>query len=525
MNSAILDLSQNMYRRLFWIFLFAITLFRLFLSSSFGLGVDESHYVLYARHLAWGYFDHPPMVAFLVAATSVLGDGLFFYRLGPILCATVSLILLRYLALALYKDEKISFWAMMVLHLMPYQHLLMVAVLPDATLNLFWCGTLLAFWYALEKESWSAWIMTGFLFGGTLLSKYHAVLLPMCLFLYLATSPQRRYWLARVQPWLAVGVGFIIFLPNILWNLHNDWISYRYQIAHGGGGTFEFGKLLAVFGGQLAVWSPLIFAILIISYIILARQKPLQEADRFVFWTSLPVFVFFCGIGTFGKILPHWPSVGWWTGAIAVAVVSIQKISQNDKTGIRWRRWSLAAVATGVVMTAIMYIGLFVPFIEPLYSQASALSVKINRKLPAVKPLEPFRPEFDILNELFGWDQAGKQVAEIKAAMPHPGKTFIFGDRFFTTSQLGVWLQPDTTLATVRSRMDQYRLWFDPQEHEGWDALYIDENRYFTGPDRYLPLFESVDRKPVSFKVYRKGRVAHEIRVYRFYGFRGRFAE
>ena len=49
-----LDLSQNAYRRLFWCFLFAVTLMRMMLSSSFGLGVDESHYVMYARHPAWG---------------------------------------------------------------------------------------------------------------------------------------------------------------------------------------------------------------------------------------------------------------------------------------------------------------------------------------------------------------------------------------------------------------------------------------------------------------------------------------
>ena len=55
------------YRLLFWIFWTGITLFRLFFADSFGLGVDESHYLLYARHLDWGYFDHPPMVAFLPA--------------------------------------------------------------------------------------------------------------------------------------------------------------------------------------------------------------------------------------------------------------------------------------------------------------------------------------------------------------------------------------------------------------------------------------------------------------------------
>ncbi|MCJ7776332.1 MAG: hypothetical protein MUP08_08090, partial [Desulfobulbaceae bacterium] len=44
--------------------------------GSFALGTDESHYVLFSRHLAWGYFDHPPMVAFLAALTTLAGDGM-----------------------------------------------------------------------------------------------------------------------------------------------------------------------------------------------------------------------------------------------------------------------------------------------------------------------------------------------------------------------------------------------------------------------------------------------------------------
>ena len=88
-------LQQQRYRALFWVLITVVTLWRLMLADKFGLGQDESHYVLYARQLAWGYFDHPPMVAFLAAVTAQLGEGPFFSRLGPIICATLSLIILR----------------------------------------------------------------------------------------------------------------------------------------------------------------------------------------------------------------------------------------------------------------------------------------------------------------------------------------------------------------------------------------------------------------------------------------------
>ena len=101
MQSGTQNISQATYRTLFWLFLAFITASRLLLADKFGLGVDESHYLLYSRHLAWGYFDHPPMVAFLAALTTLLGDSVFLVRLGPIVCSSVSLILLRYLLLYL----------------------------------------------------------------------------------------------------------------------------------------------------------------------------------------------------------------------------------------------------------------------------------------------------------------------------------------------------------------------------------------------------------------------------------------
>lgn len=64
------SLSQSASRRWFWGILLTVAIVRLLLGAQAGLGVDESHYVVFSRHLAWGYVDHPPMVAFLGAVTS-----------------------------------------------------------------------------------------------------------------------------------------------------------------------------------------------------------------------------------------------------------------------------------------------------------------------------------------------------------------------------------------------------------------------------------------------------------------------
>ena len=518
--------SQQIYRTLFWLLIFAFTVFRLVLADKFGLGVDESHYFLYSRHLAWGYFDHPPMVAFLPALTTLFGENVFYIRLGPIICSTLSLIVMRYLALALYRDERVAFSAAILLLLMPYQHLLMVALLPDAPLNLFWCGTLLMCWRAMQTDRMVPWILAGLFFGGALLSKYHAVLLPLCLLGYLITSPNHRFWLAKLQPYVAVLVGLAVFVPNILWNANHDWISYGYQLGRSSNAELNFGKFLLAIGGQFGVWSPGIFGLLIAAFVFIIRQKKLNAADRFVVWTSLPVFAFFCGTGLTSKILPHWTSVGWWTGAIAIAAVMVKKIEQPGRSGIRWRRWSLTAAAAGLVMSAVLYVALWWPIADPLYSWARQVSLNINQHIPSIKPLKPFEIGYDLSNELFGWDTIAHQVESIRAQMTNPGKTFIFGHRFFRISQLGVYLFPGTVATSLHHKFDQYRLWFSAKDHKGWDALFIvDQKRHQERANRYSPLFNHMDPESIDIKVFRNNRLAQHYKIYKYFGFKGKYEQ
>ena len=524
MESPIKESSQQTYQRLFWFLVFSVTLFRMAIAGRFGLGADESHYVMFSRHLAWGYFDHPPMVAFLAALTTLAGDGVFFVRLGPIICGAITLVILRSLSLALYRDERVAFWAAVLILVMPYQHLLAVALLPDATLNLFWCATLLAFWHAVNNGKWSTWLLAGLLAGGALLSKYHGVLLLLCLFCYLLASPGRRFWLARIQPYVAGLIAFLVFLPNILWNAQHKWISYAFQLAHGGSGHFGMGKLFAVFGGQMVAWSPVIFGLLIAAFISMARQSPASEPGRFVLWTSLPVFVFFCGIGSFGKILPHWPSVGWWTGSLAFITVALHKLAPKDKKAIRWRRWCVTGAIVGLAMTGFMYLALFQPIVSPIYSQARTFSLKLNRQFPTIKPLKPFTSRYDMSNSLFGWEKIGRQVEAIRAGMPDPDRTFVFCHRYFAASQLAVYLNPETEMTTLRHKLNQYRFWFSAKDHRGWDALFVIDERPLKRAKRYMHLFTKMDPESVKIDVFRKGQVARSMTVFRYYGFKGKYA-
>jgi undecaprenyl-diphosphatase len=502
----------------FWVLLGVTTLSRLALAGQFGLSTDEAHYVLYARRLAAGYVDHPPLVGWLGALFGILGDGPFFVRLGPILCWAMSTVLLRGLAIALYRDERVALGAAVLMLCMPLSHLLAVGLLPDATLNLFWCGGLLAAWFAMREGRWRQWILVGVLFGGALLSKYHGALLPACVFCFIVASKDQRHWLRSPKPYVAFVVGLTIFLPNVIWNLEHDWISYAYQLGQGGGRSFKLKRLFEGIGGQLGGASPVILVLLVAAWVALLRRRPLSHPDRFVLCTSLPVFVLFWAAGLKSKLLPHWAFVGWWTGSLCLTVAVLRAVEAGGKRGLRWRRWTVAGGVIGVLMLAGLYVGVIFPVAGPLYRTARGLTLWLHDRFPRVKPLEPMRG----VDPFHGWDVAARQVEGIRAAMPRPESTFVFGHRYYNVSPLGVHLDPSIPTTSLSRRVDQYRVWFDPKAHLGWDALYVESERFRKGVGRYRSLFDKVDPTPDEVCVFRGGHPARTLFVYRCFGYRGR---
>lgn len=52
---------------------------------------DEAYYALYGEHLAWGYYDHPPMVGLMTFLSSIFFSGTLGVRFFTILASCLSL--------------------------------------------------------------------------------------------------------------------------------------------------------------------------------------------------------------------------------------------------------------------------------------------------------------------------------------------------------------------------------------------------------------------------------------------------
>lgn len=230
---------------------------------------DEAYYALWGRHLDFGYFDHPPFVAVLTLAQhsgllqwpklfdqslgSPLGNPWFMVRLGTIVVATIHF----WVAFRLYKlwsgqsDQRSLWMALIVLGTNFLGLLHGVITTPDTLVLLFWTLALLSASKAFEKSP-KYWLVAGFWVGCGLWSKYTMSLIGVVflipLLIEIVVSPislsptrspinsyihHRKPSLLTVWPYLGGFVCLLVFMPHLVWNAQNDWITFRFQLRHG----------------------------------------------------------------------------------------------------------------------------------------------------------------------------------------------------------------------------------------------------------------------------------------------------
>jgi len=187
----------------------ASALLHILLSLTFELSADEAHYALYALHLDWSYFDHPPLVGWVQWPFLQAGGSDLALRIVPMICWLLTSVLLMSLSDQLFPDftHTQALRADIVLFsLSPLLHLLGIALVPDTLLMPLTLAVLLSTWHLCnsdESPRLSVWILLGILLGLTGLAKYTAFLNAVGVLRVLLHRYGPRL-LLRAEPWVAV---------------------------------------------------------------------------------------------------------------------------------------------------------------------------------------------------------------------------------------------------------------------------------------------------------------------------------
>ena len=330
----------------------ALLILRAVMAGLLPLTADEAYYWLWSKHLAAGYYDHPPAIAWLIrAGTSLFGDTPLGVRLmGVVLSLPASWFVWKAGKLIL-NDEARAALGVLFFNLTLMISVELLAATPDMPSVVTSAAFLscLARVQATQNGKW--WLAAGIAAGLGLLSKFSALFLGAGALFWLIADRRQRHWLASPWPYLGAGLALLIFSPNLVWQSQHHWETFAFQFGRVGGGHLTLRYLVEFLAAQMGLATPFLFVLMLVGLGRGTRQGSALLLPAILVWT---------GTGYFLEHALHDRVQGNWPCFLFPALV----ILAADAFSLQgWRRWVclLAAPLAALLLLGVYVQALFMP--------------------------------------------------------------------------------------------------------------------------------------------------------------------
>jgi Dolichyl-phosphate-mannose-protein mannosyltransferase len=376
---------------------------RTYVAFRIPLTEDETYYWVWSRHIAFGYVDHPPMVAWLIALTAPLGPNPGFVRLPFILCEALAALALGRTAILLSGEAQAGAAAAIAFCMIPQIRFAFGAATPDPPFVLCWSLALMIAAQVSTKGVAQRGMLLGLALGGAMLSRFFG--------------------------WALLGglisFALALYAPFIAWNATHHWLNFTFTLHDRQSfQPFSFRHLDVLSTARLVVYASVMLAF---GFFILFRSR-----DALIAWTALPLPALLAFLSFFEVVESY-----WLLGPLASLCVGIgiqcSRLSLN-------RRRALSLFALPLIYSVIYVVFLSLP--ESTQARAAGSS---NGALRAwSSSVYSYRPLSNDLRAILD-----KHSAE--------GMT----DRFYIASEL-TYYGLDPLIVGRSPQVGQWLQWHDP---------------------------------------------------------------
>ena len=364
----------------------------MFFNNRYGYFRDEFDYIICGRHLAWGYVDQPPLVPFLSRVfLAIFGESLRAVRLMPVLAMSATIVLSGMIAREL-GGKRFAVVLTAIAVLVAPMYLSDASLLTSNSLEpLLWMGCVYFTILAAKHNEPRYWLWFGVVAGIGLEEKYSILVLGFGIVIGLLLTEQRRFLLSK-WIWLGGLAAFLIFLPNLIWNIANHWPFVQLMRNIRAEGRDILLSPWQFFSQQILILNPFTAVIWItgvLALLVAARFRPY----RFLGWAYLVGLTSFIVLkGKNYYLTPIYP-VFLAAGALVVDD-AIDRLRQG---------WLKPALVILFMIGGL----LLLPFVIPVLSVDQFIAY-IN-KFPIKAPRSEHSHERAVLPQMyadqFGWNE------------------------------------------------------------------------------------------------------------------------
>jgi hypothetical protein len=380
-----------------WLIALAKLLLHIYFNNRYGYFRDEFNYIACGDHLAWGYVDQPPLIPLLIhISRALLGDSLRAIRFVPALASSLLVVQAGIIALELGGRRFAVILTALTVAIAP-QYLSNGSLLGTNSVepNL-WMGCAYFAMLAIKRNNPRYWLWFGVIAGLGMEEKYTIALFGFGIVVGLLLTEQRKTFL---NPWIWLGglAAFLIFLPNLLWNLHYHWpfLQLMHNIrAEGrdvvlGPAAYFAQQTLLINPVTAPIWLTGLFALLFWQ-----RMKPYRPLG----WSYLVCYgVLFLLHGKNYYLAPVYPML-----LAAGAVVIDEAISQRNS-------WLRPAIAFVVLASGLHVLPVTIPVFSPEHFLAYTKTLPF--KLPVTEHSHTHAALPQWYADQFGWQEIVDETA------------------------------------------------------------------------------------------------------------------
>jgi 4-amino-4-deoxy-L-arabinose transferase-like glycosyltransferase len=325
-------LHKTPYKSAYIIIIF-LALFSTIYNAFLPLHGDEAYYWMWSHHLQTGYYDHPPMIAYMIYLTNFISESEWGVRLTNVFSLSIAGLYIFKLSREMF-DEKIALNSLIIFSSIILVHAGFIITTPDSPLILFWTLTLYYSYRAIFYAKTIDYAFSGIFLGLMMLSKYTAIVFVFVLLIFIVLK--RRDILLNKNFYLAVFLALIVVSPMLWWNYQHNWISFTFQLGHGSTSTFKVYPHLFFdfFAGQFGLFSPVFTAVL---FYFLLKNK-LYYRDNKLFFLSLSIsviLILFLYKSLFMRMALNYAAPAYVGGAILTAYIfEHYKLKKTFKVGL-----------------------------------------------------------------------------------------------------------------------------------------------------------------------------------------------